>query len=117
VKIGEPWELRALAESLQQRGISSQIDTYPLGAAIAGSRAGSRIQAARLGLYVSRADLEAVREFAAELAASEAADAGDAELSRDPGVCPACGEPTPENAAACDSCGLEFPEVEGDAEH
>jgi hypothetical protein len=111
LKVGEPWELRALAESLQERGISSQIDSHPLGAAISGSRAGSRAQAARLGIYVGRADLAAVREFADELAARELPEADAPEVSHDPTACPACGEPTPENAAACASCGLEFPEV------
>jgi len=117
VKLGEPWELRALAATFQERGISSQIDTYPLGAAISGSRAGSRGQPARLGIYVPRADVDAVREFAAEFAASDLPHGGDAELAHDPGACPACGEPTPENAASCSSCGLEFPEVEPDAGH
>ena len=113
VKLGEPWELRALAGSLQAHGISSQIDTYPLGAAIAGGRAGSRGQPARLGIYVPRADLDAVREFAAEFATSDLP--GDEELVHDPNACPACGEPTPENAASCSACGLEFPEIEPDA--
>jgi hypothetical protein len=114
VRFGEPWELRALAESLQARGISSQIDTYPPGASISGSRAGSRGQPARLGLYVPRADLDAVRELAGGSAASEVPDGGDAELAHDPNGCPACGEPMPENASACSVCGLEFPEVEPD---
>ena len=104
VKVGEPWELRELAETLQAHGISSQIDSYPLGEAI--GRAGTRGQPARLGIYVARADIDAVREFAAE----RAADEGGAE--HDPTACPACGEPTPENAASCESCGLEFPEIE-----
>jgi hypothetical protein len=115
VKLGEPWELRALAESLSERGIPSQIDAYPLGSSIAGSRAGSRGAPARLGIYVSRADLDAVRAYAAEFAASELVNAGAADLAADPNVCPACGEPTPANAAACGSCGLEFPEIDVDA--
>ena len=115
VKLGEPWELRALAASFQDRGISSQIDTYPLGAAISGSRAGSRGQPARLGIYVPRADLDAVREFAAEFATTDLATGGEAEIEHDPDACPACGEPTPANSASCSSCGLEFPEVEPDA--
>jgi hypothetical protein len=114
VRFGEPWELRALAESLQARGISSQIDTYPPGASISGSRAGSRGQPARLGLYVPRADLDAVREFAGGSAPSEVPDGGNAELAHDPNGCPACGEPMTANAAACSVCGLEFPEVEPD---
>ena len=109
MKLGEPWELHTLAESLQARGISSQIDSYPLGSAMAGSRS-ARGQPARLGIYVTRADVDSVREFAAESAAGESSA-----LSHDPGACPACGEPTPENASACGACGLEFPEAEPDA--
>jgi hypothetical protein len=108
LKVGEPWELRELAESLQEHGVSSQIDSYPLGGSL--SRAGSRAQAGRLGIYVAQADLAAVRELTEELAALQRSEAG-AEVVSDPGACPACGEPTPENAAACASCGLEFPEV------
>ena len=108
VKVGEPWELRELAETLQAHGISSQVDSYPLGGSIG---TGMRGQTARLGIYVARADLDAVREFAASRAAEELADAGD----YDPNSCPACGEPTPENAAECSACGLEFPEIETDA--
>lgn len=107
--LGEPRDLQALAQALQAHGISSQIDAYPLGQTI-GRAAGSRGQPARLGIYVARADLAAVREIAAELAARNLPDA-DAGVAHDPTACPACGEPTPENAAACSSCGLEFPEV------
>lgn len=109
LKLGEPWELRALAELLQERGISSQIDSHPLGASL--SRAGSRAEAARLGIYVGRADLAAVRELADELAARAQPESDAAGVAHDPGSCPACGEPTPEDATACASCGLEFPEV------
>lgn len=109
LKLGEPWELRALAESLQERGISSQIDSHPLGGSLA--RAGSRAQAARLGIYVARANLAAVREFTEELAALERSESDAEAVAHDPGACPACGEPTPENAPSCATCGLEFPEV------
>src|SRR5262249_15719771 len=73
VKVGEPWELSALAESLQERGIPSQIDAYPPGGSIAGSRAGSRAAPARLGIYVGRGDVDAVREYAVEFAPTESA--------------------------------------------
>jgi hypothetical protein len=109
VKVGEPWELRELAETLQAHGISSQVDSYPLGGSI--GRAGIRGEPARLGIYVARADHDAVREFAANRAAEESPDGGD----YDPNSCPACGEPTPENAAECSACGLEFPEIDPDA--
>jgi ribosomal protein L37E len=92
---GGPWELQALAEALQTHGISSRIDAKP---------------PEQLTLYVGRADLAAAREIAAELAARDLPDA-EAGVAHDPTACPACGEPTPENAATCSACGLEFPEV------
>ena len=107
LKVGQPWELRELAETLQEHGISSQIDSHPLGGSLA--RAGSRAEPARLGIYVARAEVTAVREVIEGLAALERSES-DAE-AHDPGACPACGEPTPENAPSCASCGLEFPEV------
>jgi hypothetical protein len=110
LRLGEPRSLQVLAESLQDHGISSQIDTYPLGSDMAASRPSLRGQAARLGLYVGRADVDAAREIAEELAAQSVPDAAGEAFS-EPGVCPACGEPTPENATACAACGLEFPEV------
>jgi hypothetical protein len=112
LKVGEPWELRELAESLQEHGVSSQIDSYPLGRSLKG--AGSRAQAARLGIYVAEADLAAVREFTEELTALARSEAGAEAVAHDADACPACGEPTPENAPSCASCGLEFPEVNAD---
>jgi len=96
LRLGEPRELRALAETLQAQGISSRIDAYAK---------------ARLGIYVGRADLEAARAIAEEFVARDLPDADAAPISHDPTACPACGEPTPEDAAACGACGLEFPEV------
>jgi hypothetical protein len=89
LRLGGTWELQALAEELQQRGISSRIDTPPDPSQARGSRAA----AAQLAIYVPRAV------------------AGVDDVEHDPNACPACGEPTPENAAECASCGLEFPEV------
>ena len=114
LSVGEPWALSALAEALQARGISSQIDTHPLGAKIAADPRGTRRDPVRLGVYVGRGDLDSAREVAAEYTASLLPDAGAGESFTDPTVCPACGEPTPENATACASCGLEFPELPSD---
>src|SRR5215510_9389277 len=110
LQLGEPRDLQTLAELLQAQGISCQIDVYPPGAGMSASRSGVRGQAARLGLYVSGDDLDAARAIARELAARELSDPIVA-TEHDPSACPACGEPTPENAASCSSCGLEFPEV------
>ena len=109
LRVGGTWELHAFAEQLQQQGISSRIDMPPDGSLASGR--GSDAAAAQLALYVARADLAAVRELTDELAARELAEAGIEEVERDPNACPACGELTAENAAACASCGLEFPEV------
>jgi hypothetical protein len=115
LRLGGPWELQALAEALQAQGISSRIDAYPPGDPISAPRVraqqGQRGDAARLGIYVSRPDLEAAREVAEEVAARDLPDVDAAGAAHDPTACPACGEPTPENAAACSACGLEFPEV------
>jgi hypothetical protein len=102
--VGEPWKLQALAQSLSAHGLPSRIDTHPLGERISGS---ARIGSVRLGIYVDRRDLAAAQEIAAR----DIPDAGQGESFSDPGVCPACGEPTPEDAAACAACALEFPEV------
>lgn len=112
--VGGPWELQALAGALQDQGISSQIDTHPLGASISESRAAARGQNSQLGIYVGRADLASARAFAMELAAQTQTDADAAAVVHDPSACPACGEPTPDDAAACSACGLEFPEVGGE---
>jgi hypothetical protein len=58
-----------------------------------------------------RADLDAVRAYTEELAAEERAAEGIEHVEQDPNACPACGEPLAESAAACEACGLEFPEV------
>jgi ribosomal protein S27AE len=111
LKVDGPWELQALAEALQDQGISSQIDTHPLGASISEGRAAVRGQNAQLGIYVGRADLAAARAFATELAAQTLADTDTTAVVHDPHACPACGEPTADDAAACGACGLEFPEM------
>jgi hypothetical protein len=112
LKVGEPWELRELAETLQEHGVSCEIDAYPRGGSIA--RAGARKQPARLGIYVAGADVASVRELVEELAAAARSESGVEAVEHDPGACPACGEPTPENAPSCASCGLEFPEAPAD---
>ena len=111
LKVGEPWELRELAETLQEHGVSCEIDAYPRGGSIA--RAGARKEPARLGIYVARADIDTVRSFAAHVAELESESGAEVE-AHDPGQCPACGEPTRENAPSCASCGLEFPEAPAD---
>lgn len=108
LKVGSTWELSAIAEELQQRGISSRIDSPPEGSL---ARRDSRAAAAQLALFVPRADLEAVREYITELAAQERAAHGIEDVEHDPNACPACGEPLGDSAASCEACGLEFPEV------
>src|SRR5688572_20832855 len=106
VKVDDPGPLHELAEVLQEQGISSWVEAHTLPAQQA--RGGPR-----LGLSVRRADLDAARTIAEELMASSLHDLEGVELPEyDASSCPACGEPTPENAAACGACGLEFPEVD-----
>jgi RNA polymerase subunit RPABC4/transcription elongation factor Spt4 len=105
--IGEARNLQALAQLLQEHGIPCQIDAHPRGGSITG---GARFQTVRLGLYVGRADLVEARAVANRFAGMPS-DAEGGESLSDPNACPACGEPLPENAATCASCGLEFPEV------
>jgi hypothetical protein len=106
--VGEPRNLQALAESLQAHGIPCQIDAYPRGGAITG---GARFQTVQLGLYVGRADLANARAVADRFAGNRSTDPEAGGSFSDANTCPACGEPLSENAAACASCGLEFPEV------
>jgi len=115
LRLGDAWELQALAEALQHRGVSSQIDTHPLGAAIGAGPRSARGEPVRLGIYVGSAQLDAARAFADEHFARELGESGAAEATQDPNACPACGEPTPENAPVCAECGLEFPEVDAGA--
>jgi hypothetical protein len=96
VRLGEPGVLHALAEALQQQGISSWIGAHP-----------------QLGLGVRRADLDAARAIADELMARSLPDLEEMDMpAYDASSCPACGTPTPESAAACAECGLEFPEAD-----
>ncbi|TMA35109.1 MAG: hypothetical protein E6J87_04650 [Deltaproteobacteria bacterium] len=111
LRVGDAWELQALAEALQHRGVPSQIDTHPLGARISADPRATRRDPVRLGIYVGRDELDIARDVAAEHVASQLPDTGAGESFSDPNVCPACGEPTPDNASACAACGLEFPEV------
>jgi hypothetical protein len=105
VKIGDPGDLHALAEALQEHGISSWIAAHTLPAEQAGGRS--------LGLAVRRADLDAARAIGEELVRSTLHDLEGVELPEyDASSCPACGTPTPENASACAECGLEFPEMD-----
>jgi hypothetical protein len=116
---GEPWALRALAERLQEHGISSRIDTVPPRGSLDGpaerSRSGQAGRATRLGLYVRRDDGPAAAELAREHLASRLPDLPDGAAAEDrdpdPSGCPACGEAAPPDAAECPACGLAFPEA------
>lgn len=116
LKVEGPWYLQALAELLQESGISSRIDSDPpaalLGAAKDATRAGSRSQATRLGIYVAADDLEAANEIAQQFAAAQLSDIPTTAANPDSSACPACGERISETAVSCAECGLEFPEAE-----
>jgi hypothetical protein len=106
LRVADPGDLHELAVALQEQGISSWVESH----AVADAGAG---RAARLGLSVRRADLDAARAIAEEVVARGLPDLEDVDVPEyDASSCPACGEPTPEHAASCASCGLEFPEVD-----
>jgi hypothetical protein len=108
---GDPPHLRQLAEQLHAEGVSCRIDAYP---PAGGSGASARAPGGgSFGLYVlaeqaqaaislRNAHLESVVPDSAGLNEGAGAELAD---------CPACGERLPEGAAACESCGLEFPEL------
>jgi predicted amidophosphoribosyltransferase len=100
LRLDTPGALSELAETLQQHGISSRIGPHAQGGV-------------RLAIYVGRADASTAHAIAEELVAQSLPDFdADAIVDHGPSACPACGEPTPESAASCTSCGLEFPEVD-----
>ena len=105
VKLDEPRGLHELAEALQEQGISSWIAAHTVPDQAA--------RGPRLGLAVRRADLDAARAIAHELVERSIPDLEGMDVPQyDASSCPACGEPTPENASACAECGLEFPEAD-----
>jgi hypothetical protein len=112
---GTTMQLRELAEALNEAGFACAIDTDPPGAAIRASARVSRMgvlgQDAQLALYVEARDYERAGAIADQWLARSAPGA---ELAQPPGElaqCPACNESIPDGAAACASCGLEFPEI------
>jgi hypothetical protein len=105
LKLDEPRPLQALAQALQEHGISSWIESHTPPAAAK--------RAPQLGLSVRRGDVAAAREIAEDLVARSLPDLDGVELPEyDASACPACGTPTPESAASCGECGLEFPELD-----
>jgi hypothetical protein len=105
--------LRQLAERLEAAGLACAIDTDPPGAAIGagGARRGAAAsRAAQLAIYVRESDLPAAAAVHQAWMAEGLADADAAGPIGAVSGCPGCGEPLADDAAACASCGLEFPE-------
>jgi hypothetical protein len=96
-----PEMLTEIAEALQEQGIASRIAPH--------EQAG-----ARLAIYVSRAHAPTAFAISEQVIARSLHVDADELVDYGPGACPACGEPMPETATACASCGLEFPEIEPD---
>lgn len=114
---GEVWELRELAERLQTAGIACAVDTDPPGAGIVtgggiAQRKSSYGRAVRLALYVAEQDVAAALAIHQAWTAEGVPDADLAGPAGAISACPGCGEPLAPSAAACGSCGLEFPEHE-----
>jgi hypothetical protein len=119
LRVDGPWALQELAEVLRDAGFSSRIDTHPLGQSIGAAsyttQEGNRGYGIQLGIYVPRADAAAAQQIVRDAIERSIPDLESVEVAEhDPSACPACGEPTPEEATACASCGLEFPELGSD---
>jgi hypothetical protein len=101
LRFDAPEMLAEIADALQEQGIASRIGPH--------EQAG-----ARLAIYVSRADAATAFAISEEVIARSLHVNSDELVDYGPGACPACGDPVPETATACVSCGLEFPEIEPD---
>jgi len=118
---GNSWDVRGLAEELQDAGLSCRIDRYPpvasqekAGEADSPGRGiGGFGQGVRLGVYVRPGDAA----HAAELHQSRlraTLDGGDADAPAggEEAGCPACGTATDPGVEECPECGLHFPPAE-----
>jgi hypothetical protein len=114
LRAGDVSELRELAERLTAAGIACAIDTDPpgqnLGAAT--SRRAAAGAPARLALYVDADDAQAAVQIHHAWIAETVPDSARAGEAGIIDACPGCGEPLAVGAAACSSCGLEFPELQ-----
>jgi len=90
--------IHALAERLTEAGIPRQVN--PL--------TERRATDSTWGLYVRPADLARAKEIDREVMLEVMPDIPEDfdPSTHDTGQCPACGEPTPEGASECASCGL-----------
>jgi hypothetical protein len=109
VKLGEPWELRALARVAPGARHLEPDRRLPARQLDRGQPAGSRGAPARLAIYVSRADLDAVREFAAEFAASELAHGGARSSRHDPTRARRAASRRPRTPPRADRAASSFP--------
>lgn len=119
---GDPWDVRSLAEVLQDEGVTCRIDRYPPSSRGEGDDPGRRIggfgRGVRLGVYVRPEDApHAAARHQERLRATLGEDGADASAP-DPGAadaeagCPACGTVADAAAEECPECGLHFPPAE-----
>jgi hypothetical protein len=108
---GTVMDLRDLGAQLAANGIAFAVDSdATTGSAAAHARAAGR--EVQLALYVHEADAPAAARVAQAWVVANVPDAEHVEPGTALDACPGCGEPLPEEAAACASCGLEFPPLE-----
>lgn len=107
---GSPSDLRELCALLTDRGVRFVVDTHPLGRKLAAPGRGAASDVT-LAIYVEEADAEQASRVEREWVFATVPDAVDAPLAS-ADACPGCGEPLAAAAAACGSCGLEFPPLE-----
>lgn len=112
IRVGDPWRVREIAETLEAAGITSRIDTYPPGAGVQAPRGGRGAGGAtQMGVYVAAADHARSLEIAEDYERGRMPEAESEEelWDGDPNACPGCGTALPPASESCAECGLEFP--------
>jgi hypothetical protein len=106
-------ELREISERLAARGVRFVVDTDPPGRKlVAAPRGGAAGREVQLAIYVEQADAPDAALVQREWMLATVPGAAEAQGGGVIDACPGCSEPLAANAAACASCGLEFPPLE-----
>ena len=101
--------MEALAQGLQERGVTLRVERAMAEDAPEGQRADVFGDIAQLfGLYVRGEDLALARELDASIAAQLVPDEAEPLAEGETEACPACGTALPADALECADCGLSF---------
>jgi hypothetical protein len=101
--------MEALAQGLQERGVTLRVERALAEDAPEGQRADIFGDIAQLfGLYVRSEDLELARELDASIAAQLVPDEAEALADGEVEACPACGAALAADGLECSDCGLSF---------